>query len=242
MLGQEKFKWTLNDVLNVFVMAFIIELILFMLLQLFGVGDWIKSLSPAYGLKSLFIFLVYIAQVAAMIFPLWFLAVRKRDVKLYNFGFRWIGTGKTILWVICAYVFYLGLGTLFIILFYNFGLGSLGFEPQSNIFDLFGREPLGVIIAFVIALIIAPLTEELFFRGFMLQTISKIISPIWGIILTALIFAAVHFEFQSIAPLIILSLVLNILYVKTRSIWPGIVFHILNNTIAFIVVLFGIVV
>jgi len=100
----------------------------------------------------------------------------------------------------------------------------------------------GIIIASIVALVIAPLTEELFFRGFMLQTISRKISPVWGVILTTMIFAGIHFEFQSIMPLLILSLVLNILFIKTKSIWPGIIFHILNNTIAFIIVLFGIVV
>ena len=76
----------------------------------------------------------------------------------------------------------------------------------------------------------------------MLQTISKNISPVWGVILTTMIFAAVHFEFESIMPLLILSFVLNVLFIKTKSIWPGIIFHVLNNTIAFIIVLFGIVV
>ena len=177
-----------------------------------------------------------------MIVPLWYIAVIKKHADIRDFGFRRIKTFKAILWVVGGYVFYLGLGTLVILIFYELGIGAVGFEPQQPVFEVFGRNFFGILIASFIALIIAPFTEELFFRGFMLQTISKNISPAWGVILTTMIFAAVHFEFQSIMPLIILSLVLNILFIKTKSIWPGIIFHIMNNTIAFIVVLFGIVV
>jgi len=242
MLGEEKFKWNLNDVFNIFILVFVLELVLFILLKLFGAEDIVKTVSAENGMRSLVLFLIYLVQVAGMIIPLWYIAVKKKHAKLEDFGFRWIKTYKAILWVIGGYIFYIGLGTLILLVFYELGIGSLGFEPQKPVFEIFGSDLFGIIIASIIALVIAPLTEELFFRGFMLQTISKNISPVWGVILTTMIFAAVHFEFESIMPLLILSFVLNVLFIKTKSIWPGIIFHVLNNTIAFIIVLFGIVV
>lgn len=242
MLGEEKFKWSLNDVFNVFVIVFILELVLFILFKLFGVQDLIKVISPESGMRALSLFLIYLAQVAAMIIPLWYIAVKKKHAVLGDFGFRYIKPFKAILWVVGGYIFYIGLGTLVILLFYEIGIGALGFEPQKPVFEIFGDNIFGIIIAGLIALVIAPFAEEIFFRGFMLQTIAKNISPAWGVVLTAMIFASVHFEFQSIMPLLILSLVLNILFIKTKSIWPGIIFHIFNNTAAFIIVLFGIVV
>jgi len=242
MLGEEKFKWNLNDVFNVFVIVFFLELFLFIMLKMFGAGDFINEISQENGMRALALFLIYLLQVAAMILPMWFIAVKKKHADLKDLGFKWIKPSKAFLWVIAGYIFYLGLGSLLILIFYDLGIGNFGFEPQQPVLEVFGKNPFGIIIASFIALIIAPFTEEIFFRGFMLQTISKNISPTWGVILTTMIFAAVHFEFQSIMPLLILSLVLNILFIKTKSLWTGIVFHVMNNTIAFIVVLFGIVV
>ncbi|MBN1494722.1 CPBP family intramembrane metalloprotease [Candidatus Peregrinibacteria bacterium] len=233
MLEQEKFKWTLSDVFNVFVSVFTIEFFLYII---------IKFCDLPYDAHVLYKFIIYILQVAGMILPLYYFAVYKKGAKLKDFGFKSIGLKKTVLWVLFSYVVYIGTGVLLIMTFYSLGIGSLGFEPQKSIFEIFGRDTLGIAIAFLIALVIAPLTEEIFFRGFVLQTLAKILGPAWGIALTALIFASVHFEFQSIMPLLILSVVLNVLFIKTRSVWPGIVFHILNNSIAFFIVLFGIVV
>jgi len=233
MLGEQKYKWSLSDVFNVFVCSFLIEFILFVIFKFLNISNEINVVYK---------FLIYILQVVGMLLPMYYFAVIKKKAKLKDFGFNYVGAWKTILWVLLSYLFYLGFGILVILIFYHFGIGSLGFEPQKSIFEIFGRDVLGISVAILVALVIAPLTEELFFRGFILQTLAKILGPAWGIALTALIFASVHFEFQSIMPLLILSIVLNVLYVKTRSIWPGIIFHIFNNTIAFIVVLFGIVV
>lgn len=233
MLGEEKFKWNLSDVFNVFVCSFLFEFILFVIF---------KFLNISSEIPAVYKFLVYLLQVAGMFLPLYYFAVHKKKAGIKDFGFNPIGAWKTIQWVVFSYIFYIGFGILVILIFYNLGIGSLGFESQKSIFEIFGKDFWGISIAFIIALIIGPLTEEIFFRGFVLKTLAKFLGPVWGIVLTALIFASVHFEFQSIMPLLILSVVLNVLFIKTRSIWPGIVFHILNNTIAFTVVLLGIVV
>ena len=81
-------------------------------------------------------------------------------------------------------------------LFSTLGIDLFGFEPTTSLFDVFGRDISGFTFAFIVAVVIAPLVEEIFFRGFVLQTLAKKISPFWGVVLTALIFASVHFEFQ----------------------------------------------
>jgi hypothetical protein len=236
-LIPQRFEWKIKDVFNVFVLTFIIEFIFYLLLNLIDVGGIIKSIDHIPVLRGLILFIIYLMQVFGMIFPLWYFVVRKYDSSFDDFTFKWIGAKKTIFWVTFAYLFYIGLSIFLIMLFFSLGIGLFGFEEQKSLFEIFGYEIAGSVFAFLIAVIIAPLVEELFFRGFVLQTLVKKISPFWGVILTGLIFASVHFEFQSIMPLLILSLVLNILYIKTNSIWPGIVFHVFNNTIAFFIML-----
>ncbi|MCD6109365.1 CPBP family intramembrane metalloprotease [bacterium] len=234
---HDKHKWTVKDVFNVFVMAFFLEFVFYLGLRLSGAREYLLSLQNNALLSSLFLFGLYVLQSFGLLFPLWYIVIRKYGFNIKQFGFKWIGIWKTIAWITSSYIFYIGLSIFVITLFSVFGIGSFGFEPQKSLFDFFGNSAVGIIFAGFVAIILAPFIEEIFFRGFVLNTLVKRISPIWGIILTALIFAAVHFEFQSIMPLIILAFVLNILYVRTQSIWPGILFHIINNIIAFFVLL-----
>lgn len=235
MKAKTSLKWNISDVYKVFVATFVFELLVFVILNILGIRNYLISISGSPFLKTFVIFLLYLIQTAGLLLPLWFFAARKYKIGLKNFGFRWIGTLKTLGWVFFSYIFYIGFGIFVIVLFYNLGIGNLGFEPQRSIFEIFGNNTFGFIIAMIVAIFIAPVVEEIYFRGFVLQTLAKRIGPLWGIVLTALIFAAVHFEFQSIMPLIILSFILNVLYIRTKSIWPGIIFHIFNNSIAFTV-------
>lgn len=237
MKQPHKFKWLIKDVFNVFVATFIIEFSLVIILQLINVGELISGINEIPVLRGFSLFLIYLLQVAGMLIPLWYFVIRKYASTYADFSFEWIGSVKTLLWVLVSYIFYIGLSIFMIMLFSTLGIDIFGFEPQRSLFDVFGRDVAGFSFAFIIAVVIAPFVEELFFRGFVLQTLAKKISPFWGVVLTALIFASVHFEFQSIMPLLILSVVLNVLYVKTKSIWPGIVFHVMNNSIAFIIMI-----
>lgn len=89
---------------------------------------------------------------------------------------------------------------------------------------------------FLLFLLIAPLTafaEELFFRGAMMTTLleetKNEAGALWG---TALCFTIAHFNFASFLPILGLSLLLGLLRLRSHSIWPGILLHTLNNSIA----------
>jgi len=232
---NKQLKWNLQDVFNVFVLTFILELVLYVFIKIFGIGDFVSIYIENNFIQTIAILFLYIIQIAGMIFPIWFFIFRKYKINLIDFGFYWPGTKKVVFWVVFGYLFYLGLSAFILMVFSSLGIGFFGFEAQKSIFDIFGHNYFGVSIAILVSIIIAPFIEEIFFRGFILQVLLKSIGKFWGSVITALIFAAVHFEFQSIMPLIILAFILNTLYIKTKSIWTGIVFHILNNCITLIV-------
>lgn len=232
-----KHKWQVKDVFNVFVGTFILEFTLYLILQLSGAREYFLYLQENTILAGVFLFVMYLLQTLGMLLPFWYFVVRKYGLEIKQLGFRWIGFWKTAAWIVAAYIVYIGLSIFVITLFSALGIGLLGFEPQQSIFEFFGTDIVGIVFAGFVAIVLAPFVEEIFFRGFVLNTLVKRIGIGWGIVLTALVFAAVHFEFQSIVPLIILAFVLNVLYVRTNSIWPGILFHIANNTIAFFVLL-----
>ena len=82
---------------------------------------------------------------------------------------------------------------------------------------------------FFIALIPA-IGEEFFFRGGIQKFLVKIIpNPHIAILLGAILFSALHFQFYGFLPRMVLGLVLGYLFYWSESIWTGIFFHFLNN-------------
>ncbi|HEX2954430.1 MAG TPA: type II CAAX endopeptidase family protein [Bacillota bacterium] len=80
-------------------------------------------------------------------------------------------------------------------------------------------------------IIIAPLTEETLFRGLILQGFQRqYASPKIAIILSALLFGAIHLNWQQAPGAAILGLLLGWVIVKTGSILPCLFIHGVSNS------------
>jgi len=66
------------------------------------------------------------------------------------------------------------------------------------------------------AVIVAPIVEETFFRGFMLGGLNRVWWLIPSLLLSAALFSAVHFNLRVIIPFAVFGLVLGALYVRTK--------------------------
>jgi membrane protease YdiL (CAAX protease family) len=95
------------------------------------------------------------------------------------------------------------------------------------------------VLAGVFVIGIAPVAEEFFFRGFLFQSLRKSMGVWIAAPASGLIFGALHFAPDKLVPLAILGTALAYVFHKTRSLWPCIMLHALNNTIAFTVLLTG---
>jgi len=80
---------------------------------------------------------------------------------------------------------------------------------------------------FLLLVIIAPICEEIFYRGFIFPVIRNRTGILIGIVLTSLFFALVHV--QSFMVLFSLSVALCFLYEKNRSLIPPILVHAFYN-------------
>ena len=74
--------------------------------------------------------------------------------------------------------------------------------------------------------------EELVCRGLLLATLRRRLPVLLAISLSALIFAAMHLSLLRAAPTLVLGLVLAAVRVRTGSLWPPMVIHLLNNAFA----------
>ncbi len=73
--------------------------------------------------------------------------------------------------------------------------------------------------------VIAPIKEEMLFRGLMYPPLRQALGKGKGMLLTGLFFAALHFDIVRFLPLFIGGVVLSWLYERSSSIWPTIVAH-----------------
>ena len=100
--------------------------------------------------------------------------------------------------------------------------------------------PGGFVIFTVIALaVVTPIAEEIFFRGFLLRGLVNRWGVAPGIIVSAAVFAGLHFQPPVIVPVFITGLLLGALYWQTGSLWPGIFVHAGQNLVATLSIILG---
>lgn len=89
------------------------------------------------------------------------------------------------------------------------------------------------ILAFLTLVVIAPVAEEVLFRGYLFGKLRKYV-PLWvAILITSVLFAFVHGAWNVAIDVFALSIVLCVLRVVANSLWPSILLHMIKNFIAF---------
>lgn len=103
------------------------------------------------------------------------------------------------------------------------GLDDWNLAPELG--RLVGTSWLG----FFLAVVIAPVTEEVLFRGLILRGLLGRWKPWAAILASALLFALMHFNPAQAPVALVLGLVLGWIYSRTRSLGLCIIGHALNN-------------
>lgn len=120
----------------------------------------------------------------------------------------------------------IGLYLLFIALY-----GSLIVQPhQEDIAEALGPLPAQILLIAVIA----PISEEVCFRGMLYGGLREKLPRLAAALITGLIFGGLHAltGVSAVPPLMVFGFLLCLLYEKTGSIVPGILLHMLNNSVA----------
>lgn len=99
-------------------------------------------------------------------------------------------------------------------------LGFKAFKPDTNF-----------IITFIHRVILAPVLEEVFFRGILLYQFLKRFSPQKAILLSTLLFAFGHLRITDVVALFADGLIFGYVYYKTNSIVASILLHSFGNLI-----------
>lgn len=98
-------------------------------------------------------------------------------------------------------------------------------------FDMIMKDRWG----YLVVGLLAPLAEEMVFRGAILRSLLQWKQNPWvGIAISALLFAVVHMNPAQMPHAFLIGLLLGWMYWRTDSIVPGVVYHWVNNTVAYI--------
>lgn len=87
--------------------------------------------------------------------------------------------------------------------------------------------------------VLVPIAEEMVFRGAILRTLLTLCGHRWrwgAIVLSALLFGLAHGNMAQLLNATLLGCLLGWLYYRSGSIAPGIVFHMVNNSVAVLLV------
>ena len=165
---------------------------------------------------------IVLLELAYLLPVILILAWRGVHWKYLRFGkFEWstLGIGCGLL-----------IGSYVIIILHNALLFLLGVDTQGEqIVKLFAELDMPVWF-FIVGAVIAPLVEEIFFRGFLFQGFRQRYGWVTAMLLSAAIFAVAHLELVALIPTFILGCLLAYLFHRSNSIWPGVILHFLVNS------------
>jgi membrane protease YdiL (CAAX protease family) len=109
-------------------------------------------------------------------------------------------------------------------------MGVPSFQDPARLAELFGQWPLGFAI---LVIGVGPgLSEELWCRGFLGRGLVGNYGAWVGILITSIIFGALHIDPAHAVAIVFMGLWLHFVYLTSRSWWLPVLLHTLNNSVA----------
>ncbi len=129
---------------------------------------------------------------------------------------------SALLWMLAAVGAYLAIAIVYTAIF--------GEPDDTDVAERLGP----VAMQILVIVIAAPFCEEVCFRGMLFGGLRERLPRFAAALLSGVVFGALHITngAEVILPLIGFGFVLALLYEKTGSIVPGVILHMLNNSVA----------
>ncbi|MGC9004551.1 MAG: CPBP family glutamic-type intramembrane protease [bacterium] len=140
----------------------------------------------------------------------------------------WKGDSGYLLWGLSGWAVSFPLVVLAFVFSYLFRFTSI--KGKEDIPYFFLTSPAGGKAALLFLIVfLAPLFEELLFRGLLYPSLREELGVVPAIILSSFFFASVHADVSRLLPLMTLGMVFTYLYEKRHSLLPSILAHALWN-------------
>jgi membrane protease YdiL (CAAX protease family) len=209
------------------------EIIVELLVQALNTaGVPLASIQPAL-FSSIDAVVVYALTILIVIGGPWF--ALKRKTKREELGLGRLPEWFDFLMAPAGFVVYFILSALFLVLANHLFPGFSGGQAQDTGFSQLNRS-YQFVLAFLTLVVIAPFSEELIFRGYLLGKLRAKV-PLWAaVLITSVLFGLLHVPgggWSVAVDVFALSITLCLLRVYTGSIWASILLHMIKNAIAY---------
>lgn len=217
--------WTpLPALLLTFLVALVGTLAIVVLVELSGREVDSNNLPPGVTIGGTIVQDLALIGSAVLFARIWAGGVSAAD-----FGIRRTPLGPAIGWTVLTWVAFLAFSAAWAAVF--------DITQSDNLPDRLGADEstLALIAVAFLVTLLAPICEELFFRGFCFTALRRTVGVAAGAILTGVIFGVIHAggtDAVFLVPLGVLGALLCLLYWRTGSIVPCMVLHAVNNSIA----------
>ncbi|QBD83062.1 CPBP family intramembrane metalloprotease [Ktedonosporobacter rubrisoli] len=246
MLGQkfEKVPWTIQQTFLGILFTLVPWIVLALLLSSFkGQSTHIARLPFQVDLLNAFVifFFSVLVEAAFLIAPLYFArrAVHAQEEPHQSvadvLGLRAFNPRKALPAIILLFLAFLAINGV-----YQYVITVFHLNLQTNdqaIFDQSRVAPITTYATLIASVVAAPFCEEMFFRSFVFMGFRRGMPLVGAIILSSLVFAVAHADPGSFVVLFFIGLALAFLRWYTRSLWPGIILHLLNNGVGAILII-----
>jgi membrane protease YdiL (CAAX protease family) len=118
---------------------------------------------------------------------------------------------------------------------------SLGVEPIQDSVKVLqqSKDTVILVLMSVAAVIVAPVCEEIIFRGYLFGVAKKFAGTGIAVVCSGIIFAAAHGNLTALLPLTFVGMALAVVYDHTKSIWAPIAVHFCFNGFTVVVQMIG---
>ena len=187
--------------------------------------------------KDFYLMLTNAAGFVGAIFAFDYFIARPQTGRKLNFNFSPTNVGTYLL------IFPMMLGMMFIAEFITSQIPITGpffgeyYEFFSRLMEQMTKDKATMI---VLAVIMAPIFEEIVFRGIIQKgLINKGMNPATAIIISSVVFGLVHGNPWQFVGAVLLGCVLGLVYHKTKSLLLPILLHAFNNLCSSILIFYG---
>ncbi len=240
-------RWSLVDLWVGFHVALLIT-VLSLLSMAFMLGFLLALQSPEH-LRALVNFSLTPAEPGALLALLGLLVVQnsafvatailylvgKYRLELKTLGFTWDRQAirQGVLWgagafLITPIVELFSVGMLRLVLGASTFERLMRWEQNTVALEAFLEmlQPGLTALAFVVLVaVVAPIGEEVFFRGFVFNALRHRLSFVSAVWISAVLFALLHASVKNFLPILVIGVLLARLYARTGSLWSSVVMH-----------------
>lgn len=210
-----------------FLLAQAIAGIILELLSVLGVPFATYDQAVVNTIANIFVYGLTLMLIIGV--PLW---VRSQKTTLVDLGLGRLPVWKDFAWLIVGVAAYVILTALVNGVARVLVPGADYEQPQDIGFSDLTNQ-LQFLVTFISIVIVAPVAEEVMFRGYLFGKLRKTVKVWIAVILSALLFAVAHLQFNVALDTFALGVVLALLRVGSGSIWASILLHMLKNGVAF---------